>query len=56
LRVVVADDGCGFDMKSVEGKGEGLRNMRERMRVVGGTLIMESEEGEGTRLIYEVPV
>lgn len=56
LRVEVADDGCGFDSERVEGRGEGVRNMRERITLVGGVLILQSRTGEGTRLIFEVPV
>jgi signal transduction histidine kinase/ligand-binding sensor domain-containing protein len=56
LRVEVADDGCGFEPAARAGQGNGLRNMRERMRAVGGALLLESEKGKGTRLVFETPV
>ncbi len=39
---------------AVEG-GFGLRGMRERLELVGGTLTVESAPGAGTRLIATVP-
>ena len=56
LRIEVADNGCGFDGRSCECRGEGLRNMRERVGMIGGALKLESSEGAGTRVIIEVPV
>jgi signal transduction histidine kinase len=56
LRVEVADDGCGFELDVVSGQGNGLRNMRERLMSVGGTLTVECEAGAGTRLTFEMPV
>jgi signal transduction histidine kinase/ligand-binding sensor domain-containing protein len=56
LRVEVADDGRGFDPAAAAGAGEGLRNMRERMKAVGGSLTLESAAGAGTRLVFEMPV
>ena len=56
LRVKVTDNGCGFDMDSADGRGHGLRNMRERIGAVGGSLVMESGDAKGTRLVFEVPV
>jgi len=38
------------------GTGNGLRNMRERMDAAGGTLIVESAGGAGTRLVFRVPI
>lgn len=56
LRVEVADEGCGFDLDVQAGQGNGLRNMRERLMSVGGTLTVESGSGAGTRLAFEMPV
>ncbi|HYQ68887.1 sensor histidine kinase [Actinophytocola sp.] len=47
LRLVVRDDGRGFDPASVEG-GFGLATMRERVASVGGTLSVTSAPGAGT--------
>ncbi|MEW7979410.1 MAG: ATP-binding protein [Candidatus Sedimenticola endophacoides] len=56
-RVLVEDDGVGFDETSPIGSpGEhiGLSIMEERAHRLGGTLRIESEPGEGTRveLVY----
>lgn len=53
LRVEVADDGVGFP-RSVEA-GFGLRNMRDRARLLGGTLQVDSTPGRGTRVVLEIP-
>jgi DNA-binding NarL/FixJ family response regulator len=57
LRVI--DDGRGFDAERVRPSpdgGFGLAGMRERARLVGGTLEVESAPGRGTRLVACVPV
>ncbi len=53
-RLTVADDGCGFRVDAVDA-GFGLRGMRERLELVGGTLTVESAPGAGTRLVATVP-
>ena len=51
IDVEVADDGAGFDRASTgSGTGLGLIGMRERLRLVGGTLTVESRPGGGTRI------
>ncbi|GAB3677621.1 sensor histidine kinase [Actinocorallia lasiicapitis] len=45
----VADDGIGFaEPTPGEGRGYGLRSMRDRLEAVGGTLAVESAPGGGT--------
>ncbi len=57
LEMVVMDAGRGFDLKSLDGEGGlGLISMRERLRLAGGTLSIESAPGEGTRLIARIPL
>ncbi len=59
LRVIVSDDGLGFDPSAVitqPGAGYGLRSIRERAEVLGGVLQVDSAPGKGTRLVVEVPV
>jgi signal transduction histidine kinase len=59
LRVVVQDDGCGFDLASrnraAGRRGLGLIGIRERAAYLGGTARVESTPGQGTRLTAEVP-
>lgn len=51
LELVVRDNGRGFDPKTAVCTGHyGLLGMRERARLVGGTLAIKSEKGEGTTI------
>ncbi|NXY99513.1 sensor histidine kinase [Streptomyces sp. BR123] len=57
----VADDGEGFDgsrppRASGEERGHGLPAMRARLGQLGGTLTIESAEGEGTVLSAAIPL
>ncbi|MCE3004989.1 MAG: sensor histidine kinase [Xanthomonadaceae bacterium] len=49
--LTVSDDGVGGAVAD----GNGLKGMRERLAVLGGTLAIESEAGRGTRLRIVVP-
>jgi signal transduction histidine kinase len=55
VRVVVRDDGCGFDTTS-RSAGFGLVGMHERAELLGGTLTVESAKGKGTSVCCELPV
>lgn len=52
LRVEVRDDGAGG---ARIGGGNGLRNLADRLEVVGGSLTVESPAGGGTRVVGEIP-
>jgi two-component system nitrate/nitrite sensor histidine kinase NarX len=54
---VVEDDGRGFDMTEElsERGGFGLHSMRERMELIGGTLLADSASGRGTRVVAALP-
>jgi len=60
LTLVVSDNGRGFDMPqrtsdlAVSGK-LGIIGMRERARLIGGTLVVQSEVGMGTTVTLRVP-
>lgn len=56
LRARVVDDGRGFDPDGVEGRGLGLRGMRERAELVGGKLEIRSAPGAGTTVELTIPV
>lgn len=55
LKLTVSDPGAGFDPAS-RSSGIGLAGMRERMRVVGGTLAIRSASGQGTEITAEVRI
>jgi signal transduction histidine kinase len=50
LVLTVTDDGKGFDISTVWGRGLGLISMQERLDALGGTLEIRSKPGEGTRV------
>jgi signal transduction histidine kinase len=53
VRLVVRDDGCGFD--PVRANGFGLRGMRARAEQVDGALTVHSDPEKGTTIELEVP-
>jgi signal transduction histidine kinase len=53
--LVIQDDGIGFDMKSNISTGHfGLVGMRERAKLSGGQLKIESEKGKGTKVVLTI--
>ena len=56
LVLEVADDGRGFEPETLETSGHGLAGMRERAELLGGTLDLDSSTGQGTRLVFSLPV
>lgn len=59
VRIVVTDDGQGFDPAAVAARqagGFGLQSMRERVKSLGGSLEVISQPGQGTKLIVHAPL
>ncbi len=56
VRLMIEDDGQGFNPEAVEGHGEGLKNMAARARKLGARLSLSSQTGAGTRIIFDIPV
>jgi signal transduction histidine kinase len=61
LTIEVEDDGTGFDPEEVRqprenGQGLGLLGMRERLSLLGGTCTVESQPGQGTRVLIRLPL
>jgi signal transduction histidine kinase/ligand-binding sensor domain-containing protein len=53
--LAVEDDGCGFcpdqaASSPVVGRGAGLANLRRRLADIGGSCLIQSVQGEGTRI------
>ncbi len=51
----VRDDGMGFRPNHAYASGYGLRNMRDRARLLGGVLQIESDSGQGSSVTLSVP-
>lgn len=49
LLIVIRDDGMGFDMES-DKKGNGLSNMRNRLKTINGSAEIISSPGKGTQI------
>lgn len=57
MRLDVADEGVGFDPEAaMRSHGLGLIGMRERLSLVDGECLIESQPGAGTRIRARVPL
>ncbi|HEU5092238.1 MAG TPA: ATP-binding protein, partial [Nitrospira sp.] len=58
VELVVMDDGIGFDTaRTSDGqKGMGIVGMRERVRLVGGTVKIISQPNHGTTIVFSIPL
>lgn len=62
LELAIRDDGCGFDLGAVRAlteaadRGLGLRSLHERLSPHGGTCEIRSQVGQGTEVIFRVPL
>ncbi|MES2920604.1 MAG: PA14 domain-containing protein [Verrucomicrobiota bacterium] len=54
LKISLADDGSGFDQSVNLPGSDGLLNMQERIRTLGGTCTIESRPEEGTIVQFEI--
>ena len=55
VTLIIQDDGVGFDVLSARqraqgGESIGLLGMEERVRLAGGSFVISSAPGEGTRI------
>jgi PAS domain S-box-containing protein len=57
IGLTVRDAGCGFDVQSVSQRGGlGVTSMRERLKLVGGDLLIDSQPSRGTAIVARVPL
>ncbi len=54
LRLVIEDNGCGFDQAPANALADGLQNMRQRLTDIGGECGVESHAGAGTRITVDL--
>ena len=58
VRMILEDDGAGFVYDAVMKRaaaGFGLANLHERIRLLGGSLKIDTAPGKGTRLSVDIP-
>jgi PAS domain S-box-containing protein len=56
LQILVEDDGVGFDLSKIEKNTFGFFSIRERLKHFGGTFIIDTRPGEGTRVVLTAPI
>jgi signal transduction histidine kinase len=57
IQLTIEDAGVGFDVESADqGRGLGLISMRERVKLVNGTISIDSKLREGTAIRVRIPV
>ena len=61
LSCKIQDDGIGFDVKrkknqAADSSGLGLKSMRNRAKMIGADLSIQSEPGKGTTVSIAVPL
>jgi PAS domain S-box-containing protein len=57
IELTVQDSGCGFvPEEAFKGSGLGLTSMKERVRLIGGTLSIDSQLRRGTTIRARVPL
>lgn len=56
--LLIDDDGSGYDAEDpeVRKRGIGLTGMNERVKLIGGSLEIESNPGQGTTIYVTIPV
>jgi len=53
IKIVVSDNGKGFDTANAD-SGNGLQNMKKRIRDIGGTCEIDSRTGIGTTILLTI--
>lgn len=56
IKVSIRDNGKGFSVETLgEGKGLGLKLIRERVEMLGGSMEINSTPSQGTQISFQVP-
>jgi signal transduction histidine kinase/ligand-binding sensor domain-containing protein len=60
LTVGITDNGCGFDPAGKDwqpkARRNGLMNMRQRLKEIGGSCEIRSQPGQGAAVVFSLPV
>lgn len=55
LELILKDDGVGFDFEEQIRRGNGLKNIQQRVKTCNGLLRIESNPGQGTTILTKIP-
>ena len=55
IRGIIEDNGSGFDLCKIPRERLGIYGMEERASLLGGTLKVDSEPGQGTMVSFTIP-
>ena len=56
MHFIIADKGIGFDTElTLKNRQAGLKNMEARVKMLGGTMKIDSRPGQGTSLNFTIP-
>jgi signal transduction histidine kinase len=56
VKVSVDDNGKGFDVETLQQTSSlGLKLIRERTEMLGGSFVIDSVMGKGTKVTFSVP-
>jgi PAS domain S-box-containing protein len=59
IHLIVQDDGVGFDMNDIEnepGQHTGIMGIKERIRLLSGSIDIFSKSGQGTTITVSLPI
>lgn len=56
IRLEIADQGVGFDPERSDPSRFGLKGMQQRAELLGGTMLVQSAPGQGTRIVVDLPL
>lgn len=63
VKMVIADNGVGFNLQDIENKAKentchsfGLSIIKERVRLLSGSLSIDTKPGEGTKITVTIPI
>jgi signal transduction histidine kinase len=61
LVLCVSDNGVGFDVSQIRGieasgRGAGVFSMKERVKLMGGSCLIQSQAGTGTKATARIPI
>ncbi len=56
VNISIKDNGTGFDMALTKQNSFGIVGMKERIDLLDGTMDIQSEIGQGTRIMFIIPI